>query len=731
MAWSSVVAGVAVALFAAAPADAQQRIVVRYRTGASAAQRQAAAAGARNARSAGFLSRTELLTLPAGAEPRAVAARIAREPGVAWAEPEVRYRGAAVPNDPLFGEQWALRNAGQRVLDRSGTAGADISAPAAWDLETGRPDVTVAVVDSGVASDHADLAPNLWTNAGEVAGNGVDDDGNGFVDDVHGWDWVDGDNAPRDLMGHGTHVAGIAAGRGGDGSGTAGIAWGARIMPLRVLDSYDAGSSVDIAQAFAYAARMGARVVNASILGADAQVIGDVVREHPETLFVTAAGNSHTDLDASPTYPCSLPYDNVVCVGASDEDDQLASFSNYGPGTVDLAAPGVRVLAPQPALRTVFGDDFESAKGWTGGWATTDEQASSPTHGFADSPHADYADSTTRQSDSPTFDVTGLSGCRAELRLWLELAHSGDEWSLTGTDVDANEDEVGASVAWPARLAGEWVHGWLLDLRHHVRMRLRLASGASGHAAGATIDDLLVRCIDPAAAPGQSFDYFSGTSMAAPMVSGVAALLWSRNPGLSVAQVRAALLNGADRVPGVAGRVATGRLDARAALARVPAAAPPPPSGGGAPSTAPSSSSAPSTAAEHAAVTLSAPSLLARRTLALRLRATRRATGLRVTRLAARAPRNAGAVATCTGHGCPFRRRTLSREAPGSALGADLDRSLIRTRAALLRPGARVVVTVIRRGRRVRFTLRVGARGSRRVTRACAASAAAPFARCR
>ena len=207
--------------------------------------------------------------------------------------------------------------------------------------------------------------------------------------------------------------------------------------------------------------------------------------------------------------------------------------------------------------------------------------------------------------------------------------------------------------------------------------------------------------------------------MAAPMVSGVAALLWSRNPGLSVAQVRAALLDGADRVPGVAGRVATGRLDARAALDRVPAAAPPASATAQTPAPpAPSATSAaPSSAAGPVARVGLAPSLLRRRTLALRLRATRRRTGLRVTRLAVTAPRNAGAVATCAGHGCPFRRRTLSREASGSALGTDVDRTLIRTRAALLRPGTRIVVT-IRRGRHsVRFTLRVGARGSRRVTR--------------
>ena len=155
-------------------------------------------------------------------------------------EPNFVVRAATLPNDPRFGEQWALRNTGQAVDGVPGTVGEDVNARAAWDLTQGSDDVVVAVADSGINVGHPDLAPNVWHNPGESGGgredNGVDDDGNGAVDDVFPRDQVDGDYDPLDENGHGTRVAGTLAARGNDGFGTTGLAWRARIMPIRVLD---------------------------------------------------------------------------------------------------------------------------------------------------------------------------------------------------------------------------------------------------------------------------------------------------------------------------------------------------------------------------------------------------------------------------------------------------------------------------------------------------------------
>ena len=256
------------------------------------------------------------------------------------------------PNDPRFGEQWALRNTGQAVDGVPGTVGEDVNARAAWDLTQGSDDVVVAVADSGINVGHPDLAPNVWHNPGESGGgredNGVDDDGNGAVDDVFPRDQVDGDYDPVDENGHGTEVAGTLAARGNDGFGTTGLAWRARIMPIRVLDRWGSGDTARRSLRGSATRRSGARRSSTPAWrtrGRSRSRTRSAISR--ETLFVVAAGNSGRDLDGGdPDWPCAYTFANLICVGAADADGRLAPFSSYGATSVDLAAPGVSVLAP-------------------------------------------------------------------------------------------------------------------------------------------------------------------------------------------------------------------------------------------------------------------------------------------------------------------------------------------------------------------------------------------------
>jgi thermitase len=292
------------------------------------------------------LADTEVVRAPAGGLVEAVAALNA-EPGVRYAEPNGPVYAASA--DPLFGELWALNNTGQTVNTVAGTAGADIRAPQAWTRSTGAGQ-TVAVVDSGALTTHQDLQGGaIWTNPGEAganAANGLDDDHDGFVDDVHGWNFVAGTNDPTDLEGHGTHVSGILAARKDNNVGVAGIAPSATIIPLRALGGTPVtGTEADIASALDLAGTK-ARIVNASIEDpAFSQAIEDAIAKHPNTLYVVAAGNATAPAtgannDVTPTYPCALPDANIICVGASTATDAAASYSNFGPSTVDLFAPG-------------------------------------------------------------------------------------------------------------------------------------------------------------------------------------------------------------------------------------------------------------------------------------------------------------------------------------------------------------------------------------------------------
>ena len=287
------------------------------------------------------------------------------QPEVLYAEPNYLYSVSAVtPDDPSYSQQWAL-----------GTSSAGIAAPATWARTTGSSGVTVAVVDSGVQLDHPDLAPNVWQNTGEVAGNGIDDDGNGYTDDRLGWDWVTDDSDPTDQHGHGTHVAGIAGARGNDAIGVAGTSWSSKIMALRVLDENGVGSSFDIAQAFRYAGRSGVKVVNAS-LGGDgySRSVADAVAAAPGTLFVVASGNGGSDgvgddNDVNSSFPCNLTLANVICVAASNQLGQLSPFSNYGAQNVDLAAPGSNILSTLPTNRWGYASGTSMATPFVAGAA--------------------------------------------------------------------------------------------------------------------------------------------------------------------------------------------------------------------------------------------------------------------------------------------------------------------------------------------------------------------------
>ena len=250
-----------------------------------------------------------------------------------------------IPNDPLFSNLWGMHNTGQS----GGTVDADIDAPEAWSVNTGSPSTIIAVIDTGVDYLHPDLSANIWTNSDEIAGNGIDDDANGYIDDTKGWNFVSDTNNPMDDNSHGTHCAGTIAAVGNNGLGVAGVCWTARIMPLKFLDSSGSGYTSDAISAILYANRNGAHVLSNSWGGGGySQSLKDAIDASP-AIVICAAGNSASNTDMSPQYPSSYTSSNIIAVAATDRWDQLASFSNYGANSVDVAAPGVSIYSTTPS----------------------------------------------------------------------------------------------------------------------------------------------------------------------------------------------------------------------------------------------------------------------------------------------------------------------------------------------------------------------------------------------
>ena len=266
-------------------------------------------------------------------------ATLSESPFVEYAEPDyiVHTQDAPPPptNDPLYGQLWGLDK---------------IHAPDAWAMGTGSSDVVVAVIDTGADFGHADLADNIWTNPGEIPGNGIDDDGNGYIDDVHGWDFYDNDNNPMDGGAHGTHVSGTICAKGDNEIGVTGVTWNCQLMILRFMGP-NGGFTSDAIRALEYAVSRHARISNNSwgSYGYSSALRSAILEAGSSgQLFVTAAGNYRQNIDEIPFYPASFDLDNVITVAAINRDDQGASFSNWGPVSVDLHAPGVAITSTVP-----------------------------------------------------------------------------------------------------------------------------------------------------------------------------------------------------------------------------------------------------------------------------------------------------------------------------------------------------------------------------------------------
>jgi subtilisin family serine protease len=466
-----------------------------------------------------------------------------------------------LPDDPYFDQLWGLRNTGQLVSGVSGLAGADIDAARAWNVSNRDADVVVAVIDSGVYYDHEDLSTNMWQNPDEVPGNGIDDDGNGYVDDVYGYDFAadssgSNDSDPMDIETHGSHVAGTAAAAGNNGIGITGVAWNARIMALKGMRPDGFLYDSDTMEAIEYTIAMKERGVNVvainasygSTAGSQSDPMRDVIAEAGRAgiVFVTSAGNDSSDNDLTPEYPAAYDAPNIITIAASDQFDHLASFSNYGSTSVDLAAPGESIFS------TVFEADVSVSSGDANYTALPLE-------------HAGYTSGITGTlfdcgKGYPAKFPPGVVG-----NIALIERGSNDQAPFYFWEKVQNAMNTGAVavIIYNNRpgldnvtlgSAGDWIPAVFI-------------SQADGqHLAGTPMVTVVNNAIS-------GYLYSDGTSMAAPHVSGAVAVLSAAFPMESVSRRINRILGGAERLETLSGMVATGgRLNLYNSLRFYPAA---------------------------------------------------------------------------------------------------------------------------------------------------------------
>lgn len=388
----------------------------------------------------------DAVTVPVGADLRDVARAYLAHPAVARVEPNYRvYVADTIPDDPQYGNLWGMER---------------IGAPAAWDVTTGDSNMVVAVIDTGIRNTHEDLAGNIWSNPDETP-NGQDDSGNGYVDDLWGWNFVDDNNDPFDDHGHGTHVAGTIGAVGNNGVGVAGVNWEVRLVAVKFLDASGSGTTLNAIRAVEYVNSLAAhvRISNNSWGGGGYSLALEEAIEAAglaNQLFVAAAGNNASDNDENPFYPASYDLDNVISVASIAQGGGLSSFSCFGAQSVHIAAPGSDILSTEADSDVAYGTK-------SGTSMAAPHVAGAAALIWSRNLAATYTDvrDAILESAAPNAALVGRVATDGELDLPAAMAALGGILSLdrqayrsdatvqvTVADASVDEAEIEVTVAW-------------------------------------------------------------------------------------------------------------------------------------------------------------------------------------------------------------------------------------------------------------------------------------------
>lgn len=509
-------------------------------------------------------------------------ALLEQDPGVEYAQPNYIYKTLTTPNDTLYGQLWGLQNAGQTImastgpdvadpLNNPGTTGKDMDLLTAWDHISDCSSVIVAVIDSGVNYNHADLATNMW-------------DG-GLAYPNHGYDFVDSDNDPMDKNGHGTHVAGTIGAIGNNAIGTTGVCWKANIMALRVANAAGSITTANTILAINFAVTNSAKILNMSLGGSVIDPALNTALTNANTsgvISVVAAGNDGTNNDSgsTPGYPCNYTQSNLICVAAFDQAYSLATFSNYGTTSVDVAAPGVNIISLWPGAHSASTDSLTS--GWTGttnvvggGWGYKSLNFGGATNAIVNPASYDYTSAVYKNSVDDrvwkSFNTAGAGAAVLNYSIMYDTESGLDGVVVYAGTVAGDPVPAGTAIAaYTGTTSGSRV-AKTIDISNFISatttIAFNLLSDSSVVNFGSNITNFSIKALT---LNSTTYNLSAGTSMATPHVAGLAAMIKAYNPSYSAAEIVASIKLGGESQSNLTTKTTTGKsVNAMGSLAYI------------------------------------------------------------------------------------------------------------------------------------------------------------------